>query len=76
VHEFDTRRTIENSFIAAPGYSFVIEGARAPRDSARANIGARLSLSKNFYIFGSADGDFSPSGVSSLAGMGGLSISW
>jgi uncharacterized protein with beta-barrel porin domain len=76
VHEFDTRRTIENSFIAAPGYSFVIEGARAPRDSARANIGARLSLSKDLQIFGSADGDFSPSGVSSLAGMGGLRFSW
>jgi uncharacterized protein with beta-barrel porin domain len=76
VHEFDTRRTIENSFIAAPGYSFVIEGARAPSDSARANIGARLSLSKNFAIFGSADGDFSSSGLSSFAGMGGMRISW
>ena len=74
VHEFDTRRTTENSFIAAPGYSFVIEGARAPSDAVRANVGAKLSLSKNFSIFASADGDFSPSGLSSIAGTAGLRI--
>jgi uncharacterized protein with beta-barrel porin domain len=75
VHEFSPTRTTESSFISAPGYSFIIEGARAPKDAARVNIGTRLSILKRVDIFGSFDGDFSRSG-SSYAASGGLHVSW
>jgi uncharacterized protein with beta-barrel porin domain len=44
VHEFAQRRSIEASFIVAPGYDFVIDGARAPGDAIRESTGAKLGV--------------------------------
>ena len=74
-HEFETDRSTESAFIAAPGFDFVVQGARPPRDAFVATLGAKLGLSKNAALFGSVQGQFG-SGASSLGGSGGLVVSW
>ena len=74
-HEFETDRSTESAFIAAPGFDFVVQGARPPRDAFVTTIGAKLSLSKNAALFGTFEGQFG-SGASSVGGTGGLVVSW
>ena len=74
-HEFETRRAVQSSFLAAPGFNFIVEGARAPRDLARVNAGMRLEIDKNFAIFASVDGDFAPRSLS-YGASGGVRVSW
>ena len=74
-HEFDTERSIESSFIAAPGFNFEIQGARPPRDALVTSIGLKLNITSNAAIFGTFEGQFA-SGANSYGGTGGLIFSW
>jgi uncharacterized protein with beta-barrel porin domain len=74
-HEFDSTRSTESSFIAAPGFDFVVQGAQPPRDALVTSIGAKLSVTKNAAIFGTFESQFG-SGSNSKAGTGGLVIAW
>jgi outer membrane autotransporter protein len=75
VHEFEPDRTINPSFLAAPGYDFIINGATAPRDAARLDAGLKLAITRNAAVFTSFNGEFSGKG-NGYAGTGGLKISW
>jgi uncharacterized protein with beta-barrel porin domain len=44
VHEFAPQRSIVGSFLAAPGYNFLVDGARAPVDALRVNAAAKLTV--------------------------------
>ena len=74
-HEFDPTRSIESSFIAAPGFDFAIQGAQPPRDAFVASVGLKLNVTKNAAIFGTFEGQFG-SGASSVGGTGGLVLTW
>ena len=75
MHEFEPYRTINPSFIAAPGYDFIINGAVAPRDAARVDAGWNFSVSRNVGLFTNIDGEFSGRG-NAYSGSGGFRISW
>ena len=74
-HEFADDRSTESAFISAPGFDFVVRGARPSRDSVVANLGAKLQLGKTVAIFGNVIGD-AGAGSHSLAATGGVSLSW
>jgi len=74
-HEFADDRSTESAFISAPGFNFVIQGARPARDSVVANFGAKLQIGKNVAIFGNVLGE-AGEGERSLAATGGVSVSW
>jgi outer membrane autotransporter protein len=75
MHEFEPYRTINPSFIAAPGYDFIINGAVAPRDAARVDAGWNFSVSRTVGLFTNFDGEFSGRG-NAYSGSGGFRISW
>ena len=75
VHEFAPDRTINPSFLAAPGYGFVVNGATAARDAARLEGSLKFAVSRNAALFTTFNGEFSDKG-NSYAGTGGLRISW
>jgi uncharacterized protein with beta-barrel porin domain len=74
-HEFDTARSTESAFIAAPGFNFEIQGAQPPRDALVTSVGAKLNVTKNAAVFGTFEGQFGP-GANSVAGTGGIMITW
>ncbi|WP_156898048.1 hypothetical protein [Methylocapsa acidiphila] len=75
MHEFEVYRPIQAAFLAAPGFYFSVNGALAPRDSARVNAGLKLDLTSNFALFTNFIGDFSGKGET-VAGTGGVKIAW
>lgn len=75
VHEFETARNIQASFITLPGGSFIAEGARASENALRLEAGATLSLSGKASLFASVNGEWSNT-TSSVAGLGGLRLGW
>ncbi len=74
-HEFEADRSTDSSFIAAPGFNFIVQGALPPRDSFVTTIGAKLALTKNAALFGTFEGQFGW-GATSVGGTGGLVVSW
>ena len=75
MHEFDAGRSVESSFISAPGFDFVTQGARPARDALVTSLGAKLNLTKNAAIFATFEGQFG-AGMTSVGGTGGLIVSW
>ena len=74
IHENFTSRTVNPSFIAAPGYAFVINGAHTPRDTANLKAGFVLPLSANTSIFANLNADLSNAHTYDFSG--GLSVKW
>ncbi|WP_156898221.1 hypothetical protein [Methylocapsa acidiphila] len=75
VHEFDPNRTILPSFISAPGFDFLIQGAQAARNAARLGTGFELGITREAAIFANFAGDFSNKSIG-YGGLGGIKISW
>jgi outer membrane autotransporter protein len=75
VHEFEPYRTVNPSFIAAPGFNFVINGATAARDAARVDAGSNFGVTRNVALFTNFFGEFSPKGTA-FSGSGGFKVLW
>ena len=75
VHEFDPNRTIFPSFIAAPGFDFLIQGAQAAHDAARVGAGFELGIARELSVFANFVGEFS-NRSSGYGGIGGVKIAW
>ena len=75
MHEFQQDRTIEPSFLVAPGFNFIINGATAPVDAARVDAGLKYALSTNLAAFANFGAQLSGKG-NAYVGSGGFKISW
>ncbi len=75
MHEFEPYRTIDASFLAAPGFDFVVNGAVAPANAASVDLGLKYALTSHLTALASFDGWFAPQGVS-YAGTVGLQSQW
>jgi outer membrane autotransporter protein len=74
-HEFEDSRTIQASFISAPGFDFIVAGATVPSDAARMDLGGKIWLTHNLSMLGNFSGAFSPGG-NSYGGTAGFSYTW
>jgi len=74
-HEFADDRSIDASFLTAPGFNFIVRGAEPSRDALRSAVGANLALSRNASLFASFDADVSATSHA-YAGTGGVRLSW
>ncbi|TPM31479.1 hypothetical protein FJ967_24885 [Mesorhizobium sp. B2-3-4] len=75
VHEFEPDRSVRPSFQAAPGYSFVIQGAAAAEDAVAVDAGLKMNWSSNTSMFATFDGKFGD-GVQTYGGNVGLRVNW
>jgi outer membrane autotransporter protein len=75
VHEFERNRSIDPSFIAAPGFDFTIYGAPPAPDLARVNTGARLNLNQTVSLNASFNADVYRT-VASYSGWAGVRFGW
>jgi hypothetical protein len=74
VHDFQPHRSIDPSFIAAPGFDFTIYGAQAPSDMARINTGVKLNLSERVSLNVAFNADLYR--TPSYGGLAGVRIGW
>lgn len=75
VHEFEPDRSVRPSFQAAPGYSFVVQGAAAAEDAVAVNAGLKMNWSNNTRMFATFDGKFGD-GVQTHGGNVGFKVNW
>jgi uncharacterized protein with beta-barrel porin domain len=59
VHEFEPNRQVTAAFINLPTGSFTVDGARAARDAARIDAGAKLEIDARASLFGNLSGEWS-----------------
>ncbi|KAA3448911.1 hypothetical protein C7I87_18900 [Mesorhizobium sp. SARCC-RB16n] len=75
VHEFEPDRSVKPSFQAAPGTSFVIQGASAAEDAVAVNAGLKMNWSSSTSMFAAFDGKFGD-GVQAYGGNVGFRVNW
>jgi outer membrane autotransporter protein len=75
VHEFEPSRDVTATFITLPAAGFTVDGARAARDAARIDLGSKLAIARNAWLFGTFDGEFSDRSRM-YAGRGGIKFTW
>jgi outer membrane autotransporter protein len=75
MHDFAPYRSINASFISAPGNDFTILGATPPRDSARLDAGINFEIGSHLAFFGNVSSDIAGSDTD-YTGSGGLRVSW
>ena len=75
VHEFAPDRRLKASFLAAPGFEFVVAGASAARNAAEVAAGAQVVVGERLGLFGSLEGRFSDKGNGYSAALG-MQVSW
>jgi len=74
-HDYDTNRNVSAVFQSLPGSSFVVNGARAARNSALTSASAEVSFKSGWSVAATFDGEFS--NVSrSYAGKGVVRYVW
>ena len=71
VHEFEPTRQITASFLAVPGASFAVDGARAASDSVKLDVGSRVAFNSRTALTATLTGEFSDR-TQSYAGRLGL----
>ncbi len=74
VHEFMPERSIEAAFLSVPNSIFTVQGARAARDSARINAGARWLIAPAVSVYASLDTEFSARTTSYSGNLGFKSV--
>jgi len=75
VHEFEPVRDLTATLLTLPLATFGVEGARAARDSARIDLGSKLAINRNAWLFASFGGEFSNISQA-YAGKGGVRFTW
>jgi outer membrane autotransporter protein len=66
---------VKPSFQAAPGTSFVIQGASAAEDAVAVNAGLKMNWGSNTSTFAAFDGKFGD-GLQSYGGDVGFKVNW
>ncbi|MDY6481127.1 ESPR-type extended signal peptide-containing protein [Acinetobacter faecalis] len=75
-HDLSTDREIESSFVAAPGYTFTVNGGEPQKTSLDLNLGFKMNTNANVAIFGQYNGKFSSSSSKTDHVNFGLEYSW
>lgn len=75
VHEFETKRDLTSSFLAAPGFLFTTRGAPAVQDAARIDAGAQLNIMPGLAVSGNFAAQLSGRGTA-IGGTGAVKWSW
>jgi uncharacterized protein with beta-barrel porin domain len=75
VHEFLPERRVTATFVSVPTATFTVDGARAARDAARLDAGAKLALRPGQMLVANLSGERS-SRIYSFAATGGYRASW
>jgi outer membrane autotransporter protein len=75
VHEFEPARDVTASFISLPVTGFTADAPRAANDAVRIDVGSKLAISRNTWLFASFDGEFSDRSQM-YAGKGGFKFTW
>jgi uncharacterized protein with beta-barrel porin domain len=75
VHEFEPDRRVTAAFVAIPGAGFTVDGARAARDAARLDTGARLTFRGGPALFANFAGEWSDR-TQSYTATGGFRAAW
>lgn len=74
-HDWLSNSSLRAAFQALPGASFIVSGAKQPRDSALATTEAELHLTAKWSLLAKFDGEFA-AGSRTYAGTGSLRHSW
>ncbi|MCX5571707.1 hypothetical protein [Kaistia nematophila] len=74
-HEFNPDRSVNPSFLAAPGYPFVVQGAAAAEDALAVNAGFRMNWGPDTSFFATFDGKFADN-VQTYGGNAGFQVRW
>jgi uncharacterized protein with beta-barrel porin domain len=75
VHEFEPERSVRPEFQAAPGYTFVIQGAAAAEDAVAVDAGLKMNLGANTSMFTTFDGKFGDD-IQTYGGNVGVKVNW
>jgi len=75
VHEFKPDRSVEPTFLSAPGYPFVVQGAAAPEDAVAVNAGVRLDFDSSTSMFAAFNGKFGDR-TQAYGGNVGFRLNW
>jgi len=74
-HDWVSNPSLEATFEALPGASFIVSGAAPPKNSALASVGADMHLTANWSVLTKFDGEFA-SGSRTYAGSATLRYTW
>ncbi|MET4635013.1 hypothetical protein [Kaistia defluvii] len=75
VHEFNPDRSVNPSFLSAPGYPFVVQGAAAAEDALAVNAGFKMNWGPDTSFFATFDGKFADN-VQTYGGNAGFQVRW
>jgi len=75
LHEFNPDRSVEPTFLSAPGYPFVVQGAAAAEDAVAVNAGFKLNWGPDTSFFATFDGKFADN-IQTYGGNAGLQLRW
>ncbi len=74
-HDYQNDRTLQATFQALPGASFVVKGAMAARDAALTTASAEIAWTNGFALAATFEGEFSET-TRSYAGKGVVRYTW
>jgi uncharacterized protein with beta-barrel porin domain len=74
-HDYGSNTSIDAAFLALPGSSFTVEGAKAAADSLLLSAGAEIGFDNGFALAGSVNGGFAQN-AQTYSGSVHLSRSW
>ena len=75
LHEFAPQRNLQNGFIALPGSTFLVSGARPSTNAAQTKAGFELDMGRGIGLFANFDGEFSDL-ERVYGGKGGVRVTW
>ena len=74
MHDFETQRWIDPTFVSAPGFGFVVQGAEGVQDLPRVGAGIKLNITKQVSFNANVSTDLYQ--TPSYMGWAGFNYAW